>query len=74
MDEFLIRLGNRIKEIRMNNGWSPYFLASKLDTSIEYIHRVESGNWNMSVQRLLLLATVFEISISDLVEGLDIDL
>jgi transcriptional regulator with XRE-family HTH domain len=74
MDTFLVRLGSRINALRLERGWSPYFLAYKIDRHVDIVFAVERGVWNMSLAKINHIAKVFNIPISQLTDGLDKDL
>ena len=62
----LVKLGNRIRELREAKGLSQAKLAVKILKDQQSIHKVESGNFNPSYIYLLEICEGLEISISEL--------
>ncbi|MCM1083229.1 MAG: helix-turn-helix domain-containing protein [Clostridium sp.] len=62
-------LGSRIKELRKNIGLSQEKFALKIDMDRTYFATVESGKRNVSLLNIEKIAKGFEISISELFEG-----
>jgi len=65
--ERLINLGAKIKEIRLEKGWSQTELAYRIDKDQQSIQRLEKGKVNPTYIYLLDLANGLEVSITDLV-------
>lgn len=56
-------VGERIKAIRLRNGMTQSRLAEKLDyTSERQLQRIESGETSCSVDKLMELAQILEVS------------
>jgi len=68
--EFLQRLGQRIKELRRARNLSQEQLAEATELVQHYISQIEQGERNVSVVTLRLLAQALGVTLSVLVEGL----
>jgi transcriptional regulator with XRE-family HTH domain len=66
--------GKRIKQYRLERGWTAKELGKQVGLSHASIYRLEDGTQNISVQLLFTLAEVFAIQPGDLIndDGLDI--
>ena len=56
-------LGDNIRRLRNQKGWSQIFLADKLDVSVSFISIIESGQRGVSLPLIEDIATVFEVPI-----------
>jgi len=62
-DEFLKRIGDKIRELRISKGMTQMDLAFKCnDKDYSQINRVELGKVNFSVSYLYLIAEALEVS------------
>ena len=68
--EFLLQLGQRIKELRRARHLSQEQLAEATDLVQHYISQIEQGERNVSVVTLRLIALALGVTLSALVEGL----
>lgn len=68
--EFLLRLGQRIKELRRERNLSQEQLAEAAELVQHYISQIEQGERNVSVVTLRLLAKALGVTLATLVEGL----
>lgn len=66
--EFLFKLGQKIKILRTQKGYSQEFLAEKSDTDRGHISNIESGKANPSIIYLKQLANALECELSDLLK------
>lgn len=67
-DEFLLKIGSRIRELRLQKGLTQMDLAFKCnDKDYSQINRVELGKVNFSVSYLSLIAEALEVKPSELV-------
>jgi transcriptional regulator with XRE-family HTH domain len=62
------RLGARIKAVRLERGISLETLAKKSKVSPSFLSAVENGQSDLSVGRLLRIATALAVRLSDLVD------
>ena len=65
-------LGNRLFHARKKQGLSQEDVAGKLGVSRQTVSKWESGQSYPDFQRLVLLADYFDISLDELVRGLDV--
>lgn len=59
-------LGKKIKMLRQQNGWSQGDVAKKLDISVPAFSKIETGVTDINLSRLEQIATIFNISVVDL--------
>ena len=64
--EFLIKLGNRIREIRIERGLSQSEVANLCGKERQSYQRVESGNINATVWYLQHIASALKVEVKDL--------
>ena len=61
------KLGQNLKEIRLNKGLSQGKLAKKLGVDPSYISQIERGLGNMSLKKIERLAKALEVTIEQLI-------
>jgi len=62
-------LGENIKSVRKQKGWSQRELAGKVDFDPSYINRIETGKLNPSILTLERISNALECSLDRLVRG-----
>ena len=67
----LVRLGEDIKHFRKECGLSQEKLAELANLHRTYVGGVERGERNISLLNLVRLANALEVSVADLVEGVE---
>ena len=67
-DEVVIKLGNKIRDIRLQKGLSQEQLANLCDLELSQINRIELGKINTSVSHLFLIASKLNIDVAELVK------
>jgi transcriptional regulator with XRE-family HTH domain len=70
LNEKLIKLGLKVRELRMAKSLSQTDLAFKIGKDQPSINRLEKGKINPSILYLLDIANGLEIKVSDLLEDL----
>jgi len=70
-DSQLVQLGKNIKRLRQSKGLSQEKLAELADLHRTYVGGVERGERNISLLNLVRIAQVLEVSLSNLVKGID---
>ncbi len=66
-DESLLKqLGLNIKAERVRKGYTQEFFAEKLGVTREYLSRIERGQENMSILKILNLSNFLETDISNI--------
>lgn len=70
MEVIKIRFGRRLRELRLEKGWSQETLANLADIDRTYIPGIENGKRNVSLLILDKLATVFGLTLADLVKDI----
>jgi transcriptional regulator with XRE-family HTH domain len=68
-DQYLLRLGARIKEYRLARGWSQHYVCKTFDFYESHWRLLEQGKV-ISVPSLYKIAKVYEIDPSELLSGL----
>lgn len=65
-----VELGKKIKQLRMKKGLSQEKFALEIGMDRTYFASVEAGKRNISICNIKKIADGFEISLSELFEGL----
>jgi len=66
MDDIKLKFGNRIKELRLQKGFSQEKLANMADIDRTYLPGIERGKRNVSIEIIWRLARALETNISQL--------
>lgn len=66
----LVAIGNRIRELRSERGYSQEAIADKAGLGRTYFGRVERGEQNISIQNLIQIAFALKVEIGELVPDL----
>jgi transcriptional regulator with XRE-family HTH domain len=66
-EETLLQIGDRVRSLRKEKGWSQEDLANKTDIDLSYIGYIENGKHNITIKKLLQLSIAFNVSITDLI-------
>ncbi|MCZ2223297.1 MAG: helix-turn-helix domain-containing protein [Chitinophagales bacterium] len=66
--EFLIKLGNKIVELRTEKGLRQIDLSDLIGIEDSALRRIEKGRVNSSINMLRKIAKALNVSISDLVK------
>lgn len=66
--DFLLKLGNRIKEIRLKKGLSQSEVANLCGKERQSYQRVESGNINPTIWYLKHISDSLNVNLSDLLD------
>ncbi|WP_158947463.1 helix-turn-helix domain-containing protein [Pseudodesulfovibrio cashew] len=69
MSELKVRLGSRIRELRIAQNLSQDSLAERFGSSGKYLGEVERGELNVSVEKLLMIAEALEVPIGSLFDN-----
>lgn len=70
MDNIKIRLGKKIREIRMSKGISQEKLAEMADLDRTYITGIETGKRNISITVIEKLSIALQMSILEVFKGI----
>lgn len=60
-----MKFNERLLELRKKNGWSQEELGYKIDVSRQTVSKWESGQTTPELEKLRMLAKLFEISVDD---------
>ncbi|XXJ18875.1 helix-turn-helix domain-containing protein [Desulfovibrio caledoniensis] len=69
MDDILLKLGKRIRELRQKNGLSQSRLAEMAGLNDKYLGEVERGANNISVKNLGQIAVALGVETYELLDG-----
>lgn len=64
-----MNLANNIRNLRKKRGWSQTDLANATRTTLSNINKIETGKYVPSLEILLKLADVLEVTLDQLVNG-----
>ena len=70
MESLKVKIGQRIKKMRIEKGLSQERLALLSDLDRTYIPSIENGKRNISITVLEKLSNALDISVSELTKGL----
>ncbi len=65
-EDIRIRLGRKVRKLRLHRGWTQVEMAEKLGLDRSYLADVERGKRNISVLNLELIAEGLGLSLSQL--------
>ncbi len=65
-----VDLGNRVRALRKENGWTQVELAETLGIDRSYLSEIETGKKDPGLRILKAIADGFEITLSQLLNGL----
>lgn len=63
------KIGNRIRRLHKNQGMTQAQLAMKLNISDRHLRRIEAGEKGPSIDILIEIATLFNISLDYIIVG-----
>ena len=69
-EDLLIRLGDRIRKLRKQRGWTQVVMAEKVGLDRSFIADVERGKRNISILNLDLIAKGLKLSLSRILSKL----
>lgn len=61
-----LRVKNRLRELRLERGWSQGVLADQLDVSRQTVNALETGRYDPSLPLAFKIARLFGESIEDI--------
>jgi len=67
-------LHDNIKQLRKKKGWSQTELAEKISSHLSHVNRIETGKYKPSVDVLVRLADVFDVSLDALVRDSEVEI
>jgi transcriptional regulator with XRE-family HTH domain len=67
-DPRLVSLGLRVRQLRLERGWSQSELAARVGIHRNYVRSIENGQRNISVRNLFALAEGLGVHVVDLLE------
>ena len=63
-------MGNNIRQIRKELGWSQEELAEAAELHRTYIGAIERGERNVSLENIVVIARAFKLEPSELLKGI----
>ena len=64
--DILTIVGSNIRKVRLSQKMSQNQLAFEAGVTREFVNKVESGNYNISLKNLEKLAQILEVEVKDL--------
>jgi transcriptional regulator with XRE-family HTH domain len=64
--DILTIVGSNIRKVRLSQKMSQNQLAFEAGVTREFVNKVESGNYNISLKNLEKLALILEVEVKDL--------
>lgn len=68
--ENLIKIGKKIREMRISKGYSQEDFAATAQLGRTYYGRVERGEQNISIQNLIQIALTLQVEVGELIPSL----
>jgi transcriptional regulator with XRE-family HTH domain len=69
-DKLLLRIGHRVRTLRLKRGWTQVEAAEKIGLDRSFLADVERGRRNISVRNLYLVAKGFKKTLAQLLSGI----
>ncbi len=69
-NDILEIIGNNIKTIRLSRGITQEQVAEKLNRSVNFVSLIELGKSGMSVQTIIALCNILDVSTESIFKGL----
>lgn len=67
-EKYLVKLGERIKRIRISKEMSQADLAANCNFEAPNLRRIEAGKTNPTIKTLITIADALEVELSDLIK------
>lgn len=64
-----VQIGKRLQDIRENNGYTQERFAECLDVSAEHYRKLESGDYGLQPEKMLILYRTYKIDPTYLITG-----
>ena len=68
--DICVRLGNRLRTLRKQRGWTQVYMAEHVGIDRSFISDLENGKKEICIRNLEVLARAFELSVSQLLTRL----
>jgi transcriptional regulator with XRE-family HTH domain len=65
-EDVRVRVGRRLRKLRMQHGWTQVQMAERLGLDRSYLAEVECGKRNISIINLEVISKGFAVSLSKL--------
>jgi transcriptional regulator with XRE-family HTH domain len=69
-NDISVRLGRRLRVLRTKQGWSQGYLAEVSGINRSHISEIENGKRDIHISLVEMLATSFEMKVSDFLKGI----
>ena len=66
--KILLKLGEKLKILRKEKGYTQEYLAEKVGIHPTYIGKIESGKNNISIKMLFRISRALKVKLSDIFE------
>jgi len=67
-NDVIVKLGKKIRELRIKNGFSQEHFANLCDLELSQINRIELGKINTSISQVFLIAKILGVKAKDLLD------
>ncbi|MBL1280974.1 MAG: helix-turn-helix transcriptional regulator [Fluviicola sp.] len=67
-EECFVKFGDRVRKRRVHQNISQTQLAFEAKISREYVNRIENGNVNISLAKIIAISEVLDVEVKDLFE------
>lgn len=64
-----VRLGRRVRQLRLDSGLTQEALASRAQIDGKHLQVIEQGRTNVTLATLVALSTALQVSVADLLES-----
>ena len=68
--DILVRLGTRVRQLRLSKGFSQESFAAKCGLDRTYMGGIERGERNVALRNIESIAKALDMSLSELMHGL----
>ena len=69
--DILVKIGTRIKELRITKQMTQANLAEKCNWDYQYVSRLESGNTNMTIRTIIKICYALEINLEEIFKDIN---
>jgi transcriptional regulator with XRE-family HTH domain len=71
LSQLLVKLGRRIRELRVKKGWSQEEFAANCNLHRSHMGEIERGNANITLSTLLVISIKLQTTVSPLFKDID---
>ncbi|MEY5098765.1 MAG: Helix-turn-helix domain [Pseudomonadota bacterium] len=67
----MVPIGRRLRQLRKARGWTLKVAGEQIGCSLQAVHRMEKGIIGLSMQTMLRLSEIYEVSCDHILKGTD---